>query len=167
MKPEQDSALAYLSSLKPLSQMLNTASDAFTARLKSIEEKLNGLALGIEVMVNAPLVEGKLEETYSDRDHDGAIEDRYRDNQYLAYGRAAGGWHIMVRTMRDYEYRAGGKLSPCTVMLNSIPLVDATRNVRIAAADMIDSLLFQLGDEARQKVQQLTWASVRSRAQHL
>jgi len=130
-----ESARDQLQKLAPLAQELNTASDAFTEELRTIEAELVKLNLGIEVTVNAPL---------------GSAYNAIR------FGRKRNGdWALLATAL--LATRTGGPL-PLGPVPEMIPLLEAPRDVRIAAADHIEALLSLIAAEAKKKIDSLNKA---------
>jgi hypothetical protein len=146
------SARLQLASIRPNAEKLNTASDHFTQELETIESELGELSLGLEVTLEQPLTYGDLTE---DRDDEGVrppIQSRL--NNYLGYGRYRGSWRLLVRTFRDYEDR-GGNLER-SVLEQETSLMDSSRDLRIAAAEQIESLLQAIAKGAQVRLESLS-----------
>jgi hypothetical protein len=143
-----------LTELESVSAGLNQASDAFTEELKAIEAKLAKLNLGLEVEYTAQaLYEGELREEHNRQTHE--VELRYRHISYLAYGKTAVGdnrWALLVRNYRkvflpDEEWEF--------ILDSSQPLLNASRDVRLAAAEHLEGLLEEIKRKATAKLEAL------------
>src|SRR5262249_14862331 len=133
---------------------LNQASDAFTEELKVVEAKLAKLNLGVEVEYTAQaLHEGELQEELNQRADE--VERRYQHISYLAYGKTTVGetrWALLVRNYRkvflpneDWEF----------ILDSSQPLLNASRDVRLAAAEHLEGLLDEIKMKATAKLEAL------------
>jgi hypothetical protein len=146
-----DEARRHLATLGPLAKKLNAASDEFTEELRTIEAELRALNLGLEITLARPLVIGDLKDEVDDYTHE---TRSYRGNSYLAYGRAGKEWALLVRMFHDYEDANGDGTR--SVFMHDTPLLSASRDLRMAAADQIDKLLKVIADEANAKLDSLT-----------
>jgi hypothetical protein len=147
-----ESARRHLKDLSKLSDKLNKVSDAFTAELKAFETELNDLSLGVDVTVGTPIVHGHLEEVIDDAD--GSVKDQYTENLYLGYGRHGNGWCLLVRKFRDYQDSQGGPTRD--VLVHEYSLLSAPRDIRVAAAEQIETLLERIKDQAKYKIESLS-----------
>jgi hypothetical protein len=145
-----DEARRHLATLGPLAKKLNAASDEFTEELRTIEADLRKLNVGLEVMLDRPLVFGDLKDEV---DWDTQETKSYCCNSYLAYGRGGKEWMLLVRTFRDYEDANGNETR--SVLMSETPLLGASRDLRMAAADQIEELLKLITDEANAKIDSL------------
>ena len=144
------SARLELEILSTMSSKLNQASDAYSHELGAIEVELIKLNVGLEVELNTSLLEGELEE---DVDEDGIVKARYRLNRYLAYARQHNNWRLVVRLRREYE-NDDGEITR-SVLLEQHPLVETSREVRLAAAGQILPLLQAITKDAKTKLSAL------------
>ncbi len=144
------SARLELDILSTMSSKLNRASDAYTHELGLIEVELIKLNVGLEVELNKSLLDGELEE---DVDEDGIVKARYRVNRYLAYARHHNNWRLVVRLRREYE-NEDGEITR-SVLVEQHPLVETSREVRIAAAGQILPLLQAITRDAKTKLSAL------------
>lgn len=143
------SARRQLDELAPLARELNTGSDAYTQELKTLEADLVKLGLGVDVtLFSRPLLEGPTR----DGDEEGQAPDRVVS--YLAYGRYRSGWRILVRTFREWKDAESGD-EGVQALQTEEPLVDASRELRVASADLVDGLLRALTSEAKERVESL------------
>jgi hypothetical protein len=146
-----EEARRHLATLGPLAEKLNAASDAFTEELNTIERELGKLNLGLSVTLNKPLVCGDLKDEvdWDTRETSGS----YRENSYLAYGRGGKDWLLLVRTFREYEDANGNETR--SVLVSETPLLGVSRNLRMAAADQIETLLKVIAKEANARIDSL------------
>jgi len=147
-----EAARHHLATLGPLAEQLNEASNAFTEELKTIEAELNKLNLGLAVTLDKPLIVGDLEEEV-DEQRDEVI-GRYRMNPYLGYVRHRQEWKLVVRIFCEYEDYSGGVRN--SVSKHETPLLTASRELRMAAAEQIETLLQVIADQAKTKLTALT-----------
>lgn len=137
-----ESARRQLKQLAPLAEQLNAASDLFTGELKTIEAELKSLGLGVDVtLLDPPLAE---DWPVGTGDEDSPTEQTV---SYLAYGRGNGGWRILVRTFREYD--------DARTLRKEEPLIEASREMRVAAAELIEPLLTLLSAEVTKKLDSL------------
>src|SRR5207249_2278419 len=113
--------------------------------------ELNNLNLGTEVTLSDPLSHGDLQEDIDERTQEPL--GSYRTNTYLGYGRYAEDWMLLARTFLDYE-NEGGRVTR-SVFQYEKPLLRASRDLRIAAAEQIERLLGAIASEANKKVTSL------------
>jgi len=144
-----ESARSRLSALAPIAEEVNKASDAFTEELRTIETELAKLNLGVEVTLRNPLIGGDFHE--QDDESNDRLVARYRFDTFLAYGkhRSQSAWRLLVRKYRvdvDSEDDVVRE-----VLLSEKALLEASRELRIAAAGQIDQLLEAITEEAATK----------------
>lgn len=142
-------ARSHLKVLSELAIQLNEVSDRYTDELKAIEAELQRMNLGLEVYLDRPLKETDYEEAPKD-------ERRYAASYYYAWtlghgkGKDDGGlWRLLVYHYRVIEDEGGGRTWR---LLGTIPLLEASRELRLCAAEQILDLLTKLGREARKKI---------------
>jgi hypothetical protein len=140
-----ESARRKLADLAPLAKRLNAASDEFTKELKAIEADLAKLALGLEVTLAEPLHESDIMNGENDDDPPVWVDS------HLGYVRHGDGWGLMVRVFRKHndDEAFGGVVS---VLVRETPLVSASRELRIAAAEQINPLIDRIKTEAANKL---------------
>jgi len=146
-----------LAKLGKLAKDLNEASDNFTAELLKIEEDLSQMNIGIEVEVRHPFDVGDtVNAGYDEKDQ--RPRATYR---YLGYRKLdRGSWRIVVNeyTMYnpggpdDFEPFEGG---PERVLESNKPLVDCTREIRLAAAHHVEMLLNRIADDVAETISTL------------
>jgi hypothetical protein len=114
------------------------------------------LNVGSDVQIGQPILTEQLEEQYSE-DGELFMGTRQRFHR-LAYGRWAGEWRIVVRS---FSYVSPAKAHPSDedddreVLEEVKPLVDASRELRLAAAGEILTLLEAIRKAAQGKVESL------------
>lgn len=148
-------ARARLSALKPLADALNDLSDSFSDELRTIEGELLNLNLGVEIVLPMPILKEEPEEIYEDpTDTPSRVEERH---YHLAYAKLRKEWRIVVRTRKHTVDFSEDPTEPREYTSNeeTKPLVDASRELRLAAADHILSLLDEMRTVAEQKVESL------------
>jgi hypothetical protein len=149
-----ESARPRLSALAPIAAKLNASSDAFTEELKVIEAELSKLNLGVDLTYfDESLAEGDLREERDDQDD--RLQSRFYFATFLAYGKRQhpSAWRLLAR-----EYRVdldGNDYVERRVFLREKPLVEASRELRIAAATQINALLDEITKQASDKVTKL------------
>jgi hypothetical protein len=137
-----------LSELASIAEELNRASDAFTKELATIEAELEKLNLGLEVMLPRPLMSGDWE---LEREDDGSeTGKKIRLIDHICYGRYGPRWRLLVRMYKEYEDEAAED-----ELMDTTPLVQASRDLRIAAAERIGDLLELITSEAEESVDSL------------
>jgi len=150
--------------LEPLSKRLNAATDELNAALESIQDKINDLALGVEIWLDG--TNDELTRSFGDEwtevdgepvrrwnEDDAARFFRLIEAQELGYGRLSDGWALLVRTVRYREerYAAGWGLPDGfggSVESERKPLLRCSRQLRVHAVDRIPKLIEQLHREA-------------------
>ena len=124
--------------LEELSKTLNQSSDELTKHLSEIQSKLQDLNLGLKVWVENPPIYKK------------DLGDRQWEFAYLGYGKTGmGKWALLVKTTVETE-PADAEYDPWkTESIFAIrPLLEASRHLKVAAVDEIESLFEVLEEEA-------------------
>jgi len=143
-----------IKALAKVSADLNEASDRYTEELKTIEAELEKLNIGIEVCLDRVLKETDWKE---EEDDEGHVEKCFRA-WYLGYDKHQEGlsrrWRLLV-----YEYRVTGspeeRSTYTHTLVDKTPLLDTSRDLRIASADHIIKLLEKIESEAKKKTETL------------
>jgi len=134
-----ESARRHLEALAPLAEELNAASDLVTDELRAIQERLVALNLGVEVVLDKALDGPELPENAGPND--------YVVNHCLGFGRHGRGWallaHEVRKTVFDDDYT------------DVVPLLESTRDLRIAAAEQIEELLVAINTATKAKIESL------------
>jgi hypothetical protein len=147
-----------MEALAQLARDLNDASDELTAFIKRREEEVSQLKLGVEA-----------EGTFTLGDEEVVWRDDFEatggqgvvlvEQTVLAYSRHCDRWRIVART---YELPADldlhhAKLKRCARQKRDVPLLSASRDVRIVAVESgaLDDLLDAIAAEARSRVASL------------
>ena len=153
---------ARLDDLAPLATQLNSVTDAITEKLRAIDGELDGLAIGLDVCSDDPLVSRTLESDEAakhpvlDEEFEGAdgplADAPMIENSYLAYGRHQDRWRLLVRRCVE---RKGADDTWVVVTSRDFPLVGASRDLRLAAWEQIDDLLAEIANRTTRKIRSL------------
>ena len=144
-----------LRNLAPLAEEINAASDIFTDELRVLEAELNELNLGVDVTLEPPLI------PEDDRNE----EDGFTfTSPYtcLAYARYGTEWRIVLRApagSRKTQESSGAVGSKVTSSTGMKPLLEASRELRIAAAGRIGELIALIETESRRQLESLNAAA--------
>lgn len=131
-----------LDTLSDLASQLNKASDKYTAELKAIEAKLLSLNLGLEVVLSLPIKELPWEIRAFSAGDDEVSWRRYKTKFHLGYAKHKDEvWRLVIRKYEVVEAAALMEDEIGETLINEIPLLEASRELRIAAADQIPDLL--------------------------
>ncbi len=132
--------MAKLSDLAPLAQKVNKQSDQINRTISSIHEKLAKLNLGIEVWLDDNLRNALECSAWSDE-----ASMRVRTISYLGYDRFDGKWQLVVKEVNEeYTVDELGEEQVEVVNPEYTPLLQASRNLRLAALPKIPLLLDEL-----------------------
>ena len=146
----QESARPHLKALSKLAADLNQASDRYTEELKAIEAELNSLNLGLELTLSGPISESDLQ--VNEWEDYGELRSlTFYDCWYLAYGKHRGDWHLLVRKYR-VTTDDSGKNTISEKAIETLLLLQASRDLRMASAGRILDLLAALQEEAKEKI---------------
>lgn len=153
----RESAKSRLKSLATAANALNKASDVFTAELKEIEADLNALKLGLEVFMTQPLAESEIEEEFvlDERHDEGGYTEKYFHAWHLGYGRHGEEWRLLVRKYKvipDPAWVLTERRRLEETMTSETPLIHASRELRLAAAEQILTLLEVIEENAKEKI---------------
>ena len=142
-----------LDALSKLAPQLNKTTDLYMDELKEIEEELNKLNLGTEIELRKWIQTGNSKSGYND---DGEPTGAYYSAWTLGYGKSSRGhWCILVR---EYSLPGspGGYPEPALITEeDTTPLLEASRDLRIAAADYIPNLLAEIEKAVKGKIETL------------
>ena len=130
-----------LQSLSQLARQLNEATDHMTEELKKTEADLREMNLGVEVFLD-----GSFDETLGETDgREGAL------HPVLGYGKDdySGEWCLLVRHYKIIRHR----LSADTTDINTTPLLQVSRDMRIAAKKQIPTLVKRLEIEGKKTLE--------------
>jgi hypothetical protein len=135
----------HLQNLSKLAPELHQATDRYMAELKAIEEELNKLNLGIAVELDDPI------ERSNSKNRD---EDSTYHAWTLGYGKHPnqGNWCLLVR---EYEVNEGKDWREAFIT----PLLQCSRDLRLAAAERIPELLKTIEAEVKTKIEALAKVS--------
>lgn len=148
-----EAARERLKKLGPLATRLNRASDRYTEELKTIEAELNALNLGLCVTEdNEPLLVSTAREETNDQ---GQVTGVYQIAHYLAYERHNNDWKLVVH--REKEWMQGENCDDVShwTREDTTPLLECSREIRLASADHILTLLAHLHVKAEEKIASL------------
>jgi hypothetical protein len=148
--------------LASLGAELNEASDDFTEELKKTEAQLRALNLGLEVeYTGRPL---RAREWVSDTDP--GLVGRARECCFLAYEKLLdGNWHLVVNTYSEKQaLLSHGVYDDDSeyLQVSAQPLLSASRDLRIAAAEVLDGLLDAIKARVQAKLASLRKVSDRN-----
>jgi hypothetical protein len=130
-----------LKALAALAPQLNEATDRYVAEIKAIEAELQQLNLGVEVELNRPFLETPLQE---EQDYNSEVSQSFYLAQRLGWGRHRDTWGFVV-----YDYRvdcegSGSNLEETWKRQDETPLLQTSRQIRIAAAKHVLQLLDEI-----------------------
>ncbi len=152
-----ESARPLLKTLAKVSADLNEASDRYTEELKTIEAELEKMNIGIEVWLDHALKETDWEEEEKETPQGDEYVKEYFHAWYLGYGKHQGQWRLLL-----YQYRQTPKPGWAKeagmyedTLVDKAPLLDSSRDLRVASADHITDLLAKIGEEAKHKTEAL------------
>lgn len=145
-----------LAALQSVAQDLNSASDAVTATLRAVEERLVALNLGVAVRLRSPL---DREVEFDEQGNDLWTADQC----FLAFERWAGRWRIVVHVAEcewrgvdsEEELSPGGDDEESRRFITSKPLLDCIRQVRIDALYQLDELFAEIETQARKRIESI------------
>jgi len=144
---------SHLEALARLAPELNHATDSYTNELREIEAELKKLNLGIKVELQETIRDGNCFE-----ENDKAGEPTgifYHSCWLLGYDKVYDHWQLFVR---QYCVHSNDERYDWTEE-STFPLVSASRDLRIAAADFIPLLLERIGEVVKAKIAALKKAS--------
>lgn len=138
---------AQIAELEPLAKQVNDKSNQINVTIRTINEKLANLNLGIEAWL--------------DRDNQALSSSHWRDRNssmprtrtvsYLGYDQLGDKWELAVKNMTEELTVEDGEQFIAKVNPQYFPLLQASRDIRVAAMELIPRLL----DELKEKGQQL------------
>jgi hypothetical protein len=150
-KMVMEKARPHLEVLSKLAPQLNEASDLYQEELKEIEEALNKLKLGVTVWLELFIETSDIESEY---DKDGDLVGNFYRAWSLGYGKDCGDrWRLLIR-----EWKVDNDADDGTIE-NVIPLLEASRDLRIAAAERIPDLLKEVEEKVKRKLEVLSKVS--------
>jgi hypothetical protein len=138
-----------LQALSQLAPQLNKATDLYTAELEEIEESLDKLNLGVAVELDDYF---HTENTKTEWNDDAEVIGTYRAVFTLGYGRDQhDDWRFLVR---EYKERMDFNETPAEQACT--PLLNTSRDLRIAAAKQIPDLLKAIEGHVKEKIEVLS-----------
>ena len=144
---------SHLESLSKLAPQLNKATDLYMDELKEIEEQLNSLNLGTEVEL-----EGFVQEAiYKSLFKNGELTKVDYPAWSLGYGKSnRGNWCLFIREYTITTDTSSSDPHPSDVVGEGItPLLEASRDLRLAAAEQIPDLLIAIEEAVKAKIEKL------------
>ena len=143
-------AVPHMKVLSELATELNDVSDRYNHELTAIEAALQRMNLALEVCLERPLMQTEPKEVPKEEILDVAT---YHHAWRLGYGRDRGGvWRLLLYHYEVLEDEDGGK---AWKLLGTLPLLKASRELRLDAAEQILDLLTELGKRAKKKIHAL------------
>jgi len=138
-----------LDNLSKLAPQLNKATDLYMDELREIEKQVNKLNLGIAIEFGGVI---KTENPYFDYLDDGTEDgiSGYIDTWELGYGRYQDAWCLLVR-----KYKLVDRSTEVMQVENVTPLLQSSRELRIAAAEKIPELLEKIEEAVKGKIETL------------
>jgi hypothetical protein len=161
-------AKAKLQVLQPIAARMNEVSDVLRDEIKEVEEGLAKLSLGIEATYFQPFDESQpATEIVWANAYDVETGDRLEQPvqtevvvkyvNHLSYRKHKGSWRLVVVTSRcRREEVAVEKHEWDPVEEKVVPLLEAPRQLRIAAAEFIPELIDQLRHDAERGIAALS-----------
>ena len=146
-----EKARSRLDNLSKLAPQLNKATDLYMDELNEIEEELQKLNLGIEIEDKVIQEGNRFTEVDANQELTGIF---FYSAWRLGYGRKSSRsmgreWCLFVREYTVYSDDRGW----CEEQ--PVPLLNASRDLRIAAADKIPALLEKIEEEVKRKIETL------------
>jgi hypothetical protein len=143
-----------LKDLEPLAKRLNAATDSLNEILQTIQDRLNTLAIGVEVWLGKALEESDWRDIV-DRDQEPIPGCREYTAEELGYGRIGDGWALLVRTRRYVQDPDDHSVAAREVFDDGYgekPLLHASRKLRLAAVPLIPRLIDEIKAEAERSI---------------
>lgn len=147
-----------LSRLTPLAEQLNDESDALNATLEGVERRLAVLNVGLTVWLDKPLLrEGEA----PGRDNWGSTL-RWSEVR-IGFAKIRGSWKLAVKRV-SFEAGFYEGDSDCAYQQShddGTPqaLLEATRDVRVAALQQLPALVTEIADRAKEAIAAIQTAS--------
>ena len=125
---------------------LNEASDQFSQELRTIEQELNEARPGLDFTYRGRYL--MVSDAWSEEDDRGEMAGTFRTVHYLAYGKHRDAWKLLVR---EYIEKVADDEAE-DVLTDTVPLLDASRDLRIEAAELILEFLTSLWEKSEKKI---------------
>lgn len=151
--------LENLKKLKIVVSRLNESSDTLTEALTQINDKLNTMNIGLTVWLDGgPSLSTRLIEKPK-----GTAGDVYtvESKEILGYTKTKIGWGLAVKSIRvEHGYFEGDRNSPFANPIEGEikPLLDSTRDLRIAAIELLPKIIGLLKDAAEETINSIEQA---------
>lgn len=137
----------YLDTIRQLTPRLDESLDRFTDEVKAIEAELSALT-GVEVESEVIHRTG-VEEAPGKTEYDGPV--RYHFASVLAYERHTNNkWALTIRRYRLWGQPGGYEDWDNAVVVETLPLLQASRELRVAARDYIVPLVKQIAERLKE-----------------
>jgi hypothetical protein len=150
-----EKARPHLLSLSQLASQLNKATDLYMSELKEIEEQLNRLKLGVFVELNDWIQTDHRFPDPFDVDSQEPVGVSYRA-WTIGYGKHYHDWCILLS-----EYKVSKNDDHDPILRSTAPLLEASRDLRLSAAEKIPDLLKEIEKEVRHKIETVAKVSDR------
>ena len=159
-----DSLEDRFASLARVAKDLNAVSDEVTDRLRGVEERLRALGLGVEAELPTPMPRiDDISVDELDLTEDEEVPRTWTGNiSHLGYKKIAGSWRLVARTYHcrwllsqwdDPEHENAPPEDK--FFLSERPLLDCSRDIRLAAAGQVDLLLAAIESAAQERITRL------------
>jgi len=145
----KESVRPYLDSLAALAGPLNQTADEATKELREVEAELLVTGIGLEVELEDTLEHGPSTVRFANG------SPSTTEVSHLAFARQRGGeWRILVRTYEESRsVEDTAKHSPeHRVLIRETPVLEASRELRIAAAEQVENLLRCIENAAKRRI---------------
>jgi CheY-like chemotaxis protein len=150
-----------LKDLSDLSARLNASTDELNQHLKTIEDRINDLSLGVEAWVTRNPLQQEFSSEWAALTRNAVLSTplgqpvRERTASELGYSRFPDGWRLAIRTVtyRQTKAHAGSVIwedptdredGNVEISRDAKPLLRASRTIRILAVDRIPALIESL-----------------------
>jgi len=150
------------SNLEKYSKTISDGSDKVNQALAEIQEKLNSLNLGVEAWLDSGSIRETLSLTESRAEKEPTLLEvgiaRKFNVLWLGYGKdEEGNWGLLVKEVTE---RLGAEDGSHNVLLGQTSrLLDASRDLRIRALDLIPLLIEKLEGKAEELVETVSKAT--------
>lgn len=138
-----------LAELAQTAQTLNRESDSINALIERFEETLRKLNVGLEVWVTDPSLR---REHWTEENDEGEVVERGTREDELGFAKYPDEWRLVIRTAAYREHPDGRwelvNTGHYTPLLKYMPLLQASRDIRIKALALFPALLKELKREA-------------------
>jgi len=141
-----------LAELSRLAEQLNKQSDNLNTYVESLNKQLAAMNIGLEFYMDYP----PLVTTGKRLDNRTSPPTKYEENTYLGWDKLHDKWELTVKEVTtEYQWNDDVREEERIDSEVYTPLLKATREVRLAAADHFDDLVETLKMHVKGKLQQL------------